>query len=332
MREASLETLITPAIGEKVHNIREHWQDIPFSQVLQDFEETPSVDPTENTSRALILDPQAGEIDETGTVVLALPHLNGWTPHHYIRARVMQQLVAPQKRVIVFPNNMRGQENYDVSNLDIYAKNKLAAGIMEPIAEKHLRTLENINSTSSLGSLSLSGYSLGGRTVLSMAIKASSRLDAVTHLNLDEAPSKRNRTAKQLRKDFSNPADLIYLYKSVKESQIPALSSAMRMDRMLTGIGWFVMESSKADAKLIQEGMTGSLDSDLMVIGSDRSIQKKTGYVDGSKLFDPRSLHILTAKTAGLVRYQGEGFHGHASGDNVINHALMVNDGLNSAE
>ena len=274
-----------------------------------------------------MLEPEVSYTDESKSIVLALPHLNGWTPHHYIRSRVLQQIVAPENRVVVFPNNSYHEQCYNLSTLSTEQRNQLAQGKMKPVADKHLATLELLNRGTRLGELFLSGYSLGGRIALSMAQSGSDRL-WVTGLNIAETPSQDGRTAKRLQKDFLKSGSPIDLRRSIKEAQIPALSSAMSLGRMAVDLAKFGLEGMSEEAKLIQSGMSDTANSDLFAVVTHDKIRVKVGFIEDSKLFDHRSIGPATKKAIDVVRYGGEGFHRHSSADNVILHALMVNDGL----
>lgn len=322
-----METLLVPRLAERIGDVREQWQGISYEQAQQEFQDIPSIEPVEGTSRAYILDPKESEIDPRRSIVLAQSYLQGWTTHHYIRARVAQQVVAPNSRVIVFPNNTRGQQNYDLTKLGKRQIADLKAGSMDPIGTMHLRTLEALNAKTPLGAVALSGYSKGGKSVLSMASLGSDSLD-ITHVNADEAPSEVYRTDMQLLKDFLGSGGS--LRAAVKGSEIGALSSAMRANRMAWDVIRFFSMLPSKDGRLTGSAMTGCVGLDILR-STGRNTNSpfiKLGYVDGSKIFHPDSVNNNSPRVD-IVRYSGKDFYKHSSGDNVITHALMVNEGVN---
>lgn len=323
---------MTPEMQETIAGVQESWQDISYEQVLEEHQNTPSIDYDNDSSRAYVLSPE-GEIDEDKSVALFLPHLNGWTPHHLIRAKIMQQVVAPDSRVVVFPNNSMGQQNYDVKHLSEQDKKVFSYGSLDPIAKKHMRTLETINRYTPLGALSLTGYSLGARMALDLAQLDSDRLEGVTHVNADEAPSVNDRGPLKLAIDFAGSGGSGALKKSIHEAEIPSLSKAMRFNRRNFDVAKFLIKDTfSTEAKTVKMGITSTIsliqfEGDLL---HGKSIPKvKIGYVEGSKMFDSEAGGNSYDKIADVVRYEGEHFHGHPSADNVILHALMVNDGIN---
>lgn len=331
-REQTLATLMTPEIAPRVQEVREQWQDISYDQVLAATEATPQVGGVlENTSRAYVIEPDNTYVDETRTLVLSLPYVNGWKPHHFIRAKTMQQIIAPDSRLLVFPNNSHKESYYDLNSMTDIERDQLAQGNLNPLADMHLRTLEHLDKTMNLGALGLSGYSFGGRVALSIADRAQKSDMNVSHINSDEMPTEIYRTAEKLSKDFRKSGGLGEFRKAVKEAEIPALRSALRFDRMARELIGFVRASGTEDGKLMQEAMSGHYTNFLRLEYLD-GVSVKVGYVKGSRLVDPNSVFpgvFDKSHQMSLVQYSGPGFHGHPTGDNVINHALMANDGLN---
>ena len=318
-----------PAMQERIQEVTERWQTVSYEDVQRDTLAAQTFEPREDNSRAIILEPLSTEVDEMRTVVLALPHLQKWQPHHYIRARIMQQIVAPNNRVIVFPNSLdRENPDYDLSKFKDHEIECLRDGDLSPVAERHMSTLEHLDGQLYLGDIALSGYSLGGKTVLAMAEAGSSEFN-VTHLNADETPSKSERTPKELEKDFLKSGGIFKLRRSSRDAGLPAMNSARRLDRFAADLAGFGVASKLSDAaKIMHESMAGSV-QDLVHEAKTEwpNMRVKMGYVENSLLFDPSS--VSGEDNVDLVNYSGPEFLGHTSGDNVILHALMVNDGIN---
>ncbi len=125
---------------------------------------------------------------------------------------------------------------------------------------------------------------------------------------------------------------LLKLRRAVKESGIAALSSAMRFDRMAIDIIKFGLKSRAKDAQLMQMSMSGSAQW-IAQRATDNVAQVKIGSVEDSLIFQGDDILPIreSMPTTRFVMYGGKGFYGHPSADNVINHALMVNDGLNAS-
>lgn len=315
-------------VSDMVELVREPWSLLSLQDVRAEMSDPEIVDSGvlhvgERAVRYAAVLPEAGVRDETSSIVLSLPYLNTWDDHHYIRAKVLQQIVAPTSTVIVLPNNSFGLDAYQLTESD---RQRLSQGDIAPISELHMRFLEK--SPQTLGDLILTGYSFGGRNVLGIAGVGSDTI-GITHVNADETPSKQGRTTKELRKDFMRSGGMGDLRRAVQESEIPALSKAMSLGRMSLGLTLFGLKDMSRDSRITRAAMTGSAEGlvtqAIQQLGSKKI---KIGSVEGSRLFDHDSLSEHTLSAVDNVQYRGDLFHGHPSGDNVILHALMARDGL----
>lgn len=327
-REVSQELLLTPEMQAATEKTREQWQNITYNDVLESHANTPTVEPTENSSRLYIVDPEHEDVDDSRSAVLSLPYGQGWKPHHYIRARTLQQIAFPNNRVLVLPNNMVGQQNYDLSNLDEQEVRSMKHGSLEPIADRNMRALEIADRERPLGTIALTGFSMGANTSLAMALVGSDQLE-IDKVNADEGPSKVDRGVPELARDFF--ASSGNLTKAIKGANIKALSSAMRFNRFAADVIRFGLTGVSTEGRLIASGMTDTVNCELLKLsGRSNGPDVKIGFIKGSKMVDVDSFEGIAAKFD-LVEYSGEGFEEmHGSGDNVILHALMANAGLNS--
>lgn len=324
----TLETITSPRLQQQIDEVHEYWQGVdPYTGVETAIKNTFVIEPTEDTSRAYVLEPPLF-FDDSRTLALSLPYLNGFSSQHYVRAETMRRIINPFGRVVVLPENS-SQQRYNVAPFNNTDTAKLAMGDYSPFGERQMRTLELADSLIKLGSVMLTGYSKGGLTAISMAAAGSDKLN-VTHVNADEVPSKVGRTPKQLERDFMKSGTLMQLRKAIGQAEIEPLSRAMRSTSLAQDLAKFGIASKSKNGKLMRASMQGSVDYDL-----ERALHKvngavmKVGFVEGSRVFDPDSLSPRTIRAlGGLVKYLGPGFHGHASADDVIVHALMVNDCL----
>lgn len=306
-------------LGPEIDSFRERWADKSLNDIYREMPISERIETDVNHSvETVTLEAVDGERDDT-SIVWALPYLNGWTPHHYIRARAMQELAFPNSQVVVLPAE---SDSVSITDED---RRTLAMGYGHSIAEQQMKALETLD----LGVVALSGYSWGATTAVELTNIGSDRLE-VRGLNIDELPSAAGRSAKELKKDFMKSGSIFALRASVREAEIPALSQAMSIPRMALDLARFGIRSQSKDSKLLAETMTKSAGVRIAkAVKQAGPANSKVGYIKGSRIFNPISAWITQHyKDARIVEYGGRGFHGHASADNVILHAAMVYDGL----
>lgn len=310
--------------SDRVDDIRERWQNVTLDDARNQkppiqFQETGLAD--KGAVGLAVLHPEVGvERDTDNAIALILPHLNGWEDHLYIRARVMQQLIAPEQKVIVFPDNSLGKSVMYFSDTD---KKRLRSGDPGPQVEQQMAVLERMG----IANIALTGYSKGANNALALAALGSDKI-RITKVNADEAASKYRRNRAQLLSDFKDSGGK--LGGAIDDSGIPALSSLK--GKVNRGVGLFMLKMFSPEGYNLSGPLTGSVDD--MV--KDAALQvgpsnMKLGYVEGSKLFDPKSI-TTSVGNGGLRLYEytkdGGYTRKHATGDNVIAHATMVYDGL----
>lgn len=317
--------LITMENWEAVSNIRNHWRDKSLDDVYGEMPVPHNVGISgDRRVQLLELMPESDDYDTTNTVVLGLPFLNGLSAHQYIRAKSMQ-LMNPDVPLVVMPNNSHKESAYSFNDED---RKKLATGDITPLGEIEMQALEQFDrKIRRLGVMSLTGYSQGALTVLAMGAVGSGQLN-VNVINADEAPSKTGRSAKELQKDFL-AGGMFDVPDEAKETEISALEQALSRPRFILDVARFGIQSLRSDSKLIHHAMSGSANN-LVEAASNQDVPIKLGFIESSPMFDPASI-TTDAENVTIVGY-GEGFsRGHATGDNVIKHALLAQDGLNLA-
>lgn len=268
------------------------------------------------------LEPDVKDYDESRAIALGLPFLNGYTPHHFIRAKTLQLLMGPEIPVWIMPNNSSKDTAYALSDSD---RIRLATGNFAPIGEMEMRAFNTLHITRNLGTLSITGYSQGGLTALAMGAAGSDLLH-VDRINADEAPSKETRSAKELQKDFMS-GNMFDVPDAAKDSDIDALTEAMSRPRFIVDVLRFAIEAQRKNSKLIHHAMAGDI-SKLAVKAAGNVTSVKLGMVKDSPMFDPKSIKA-DAPNITLARYSDAPFtRGHGTGDNPIAHALMAKHGL----
>lgn len=306
-----------------VSRVYDYFANKSLADVMQDMPEPTYVDIDDSRQVQLLeLMPDTSDVDETRTIALGLPFLNGLAPHQFMRAKALQLMVGPEVPVVVMPNNSSKDSAYSLTDEQ---RARLAGGNIKPIGEIQVAAFEKLNATKrALGALQLTGYSQGGLTVLAMGAVGSAELH-VTSINADEAPSKMGRNLKQLKSDFLD-GGMFDVPNEAKETDIDALVEAMTKPKFTIDVARFVAQSLRKDSKLIQYAMTGSAEN-VVAEAATSGVPIKLGYVKASPMFDPASI-MTEDNHVGFVSYRAGFERGHAVGDNIIKHALMAKQGI----
>ncbi len=269
---------------------------------------------------AVVLEPTGSECDDTYTMVLGLPFQQGWKPSMYIRAEYARQLIAPDSRMVVLPNNTNRKQYYAFSSED---RAKMTSGNLGPFFERHVRVLEELEVQ---GEVMLTGYSLGGLTAVGIAAKCPSKFD-VRMVNADELPTG-TREPKELQRAFMKSGGWGEQREAVADAKVPALSAALNTGRLALDYAQFGLSTFDADNKALHAGMArgdfGELLRQARANLPEATI--KLGHVAGSQLFLPSAGVDLGAFN--VREYTGAAAHMHATGDNIAAHAMMILDGV----
>lgn len=310
-------------IDDHFTSVHTRWQGVDFTSVVPHNISVESVDIGDEYVRVGHLRP-FGEVDDR-KVALAFPYQQGLNKTMLMRAAFMQQAVFPNSEVLLLPQVYRGNKrSFTVSSEDAQ---RMEAGSMRPIAEKYVRAFERLN----IGAAALTGYSLGGRLAADIA-SVGGNFD-VTGLNIDEAPYKPGRSAKQLQKDFMKSGGFFKQRKSMADAGFGPLMREYAGSRLVIDYGMFGVKSLGKAAKSVHKGMAGSdlVESVFAARANYPGLEVKVGNVEHSKLTDTSDLEAklpYTLPGIRLVTYTGKGAHAHTTGDNYAAHALMVKDGL----
>jgi pimeloyl-ACP methyl ester carboxylesterase len=251
-------------------------------------------------------------------MVLGLPFQQGWKPSMYIRAEYARQLIAPDSRMVVLPNNTNKEQFYAFSGED---RAKMADGNLDPFFERHLRVLEELDVR---GEALLTGYSMGALTAVGIAAKCSNTF-GVRVINADELPVG-GRKPKELKKAFMKSGGWGEQRKAIADAKISALSSALNTGRLALDYAQFGLSTFDADNKALHAGMARGDFGGLLRRAQANSPEAtiKLGHVVGSQLFLPSAEVDLNGFD--IREYTGDATHMHATGDNVAAHALMILD------
>lgn len=302
-----------------VQDTLERWQQAELEPTLASMPAVKSMRLDDDRRVGYVdLHPAAGPTTDE-VIVLPLPHQQAWKPSMFVRAELMRQILAPQGRVIAFPNNSREAENYYTFTRP--EQRKLAKGDISPLSELQVRVLEKLQ----LSRISVTGYSLGGLSALGIASVGSPQLE-ITHVNSDEMPYS-FRKLPQLKKDFLKSGGWGDQRAAIADAALPVLSevfSRRNMGRDYANFGLSTFIGENADLLNMMAGSKlGLLDK---ALEANPQANIKVGRVVGSLLFGA-GFPTYPGKVSD-VEYTGEGSHMHATGDNPVAHALMAKDGL----
>lgn len=334
VRTTDINALMTPELEQRIDVSRRAFADTSYAQLCDETNNARQIKPYENAANAVVLGPRSGYVDESQTLVLDLPHNNTWAPHHLVRARVLQDVVAPNSRVVIFPNNRLGIKNYTVDANNQDDGYLFERGSLRPIAEQKLRTLEALELYHPLGDLAMTGYSYGAKGVLAMGA-IGQHLLPISAINADEAPSMLNRNTLGLMQDFAQSSGGVKgVEKAAREAEIPALVEALTGFHATKDAAKYLLSLTTKESRLLQQGMQFDVFDLVATINRRRQdMPVKLGHIANSTLFkldDATGLDLLirSVNNVSIVEYTGSEHLKHAAGDNPFKHALMAYDGL----
>jgi hypothetical protein len=315
---------LQPLLDDHVRDVHERWQEHVLYDVYQMIPKPTVVDlPDNRRARAVVLEPATPDVDTDLTLSLALPYQQAWKPSMFIRAAIAREIVAPNSRMVVLPqNNIRQQ----FCELDAMELHRLFKGDMRPFYEYETRVLEALKVQ---GRVALTGYSLGGLTAIGIAGRGSTQFE-VAVVNSDEAPNK-VRSTRQLAKDFQKSGAWKEQKAAIADAAVPALTEALNTCRLAWDYAKFgIAHTTTTQSKAIMSGMASPSYPELVARAQTQypNMQLKIGSVLGSQLFDIFQSGYVRGDNVSKYIYSGEGTHLHATGDNVMAHALMFKQAL----
>jgi len=201
------------------------WNAKTFDEVRDQFAPSQLLENGERSIRYAELLPQDGEADPEQTVMLSLPVGRTWGLDTFVMSAVAHDLIAPQGRMIVFPNNNKGTRAYTLSKPE---RKKVAGGDYSPLNDRQLAVMEHLG----IDAISLvMGHSQGAAVGASFAEKAGQYVQTRAHM-FNEAPNTVvGRTGMALRKAAAREGkELVPAYKAAR---LAALEVANLIDRPL---------------------------------------------------------------------------------------------------
>lgn len=157
--------------------------------------------------------------DNDLTLVFSLPHAKTWdkSPASFVIAETVRQIVDPNARMIVLPNNNVGEQAYDFTNVE---RAKIAKGDLTPITEKDLELIHHLGAKSLL----TLGYSFGAMRMASLAgnLGEDFRLQGAVLLGMPNVVSREERGPISLRAKFASQKK--HIIPEVNKLFVPALS------------------------------------------------------------------------------------------------------------
>ncbi len=260
-------------------------------------------------------------------VVLPLPWGNGYSPSMYIRARAVQAFLPEATRLVMFPNNVRGEEYYSFDD------HKQSDGV--ELLGHHILTACRVMG---IEEVAIAGYSQGASVGASIMKEADRYGVDVKTAFLGDPPDTVDRTPKELKKAFMG-SGLGKLNQAINESGISALSQAqlsrggLDTPRQLLRFAGVGLNSRIPENRRLHESMA-----------NDRFVGNIVEALDGSFGDEPEKALVVarmalskvctvdlktTMIDAGLVsRLQSVDYYGHEGGDNVVDFALRFRDAV----
>lgn len=322
-QECTYDQLIDP-VQDQVAELHDRWTRRDGKYINDVINDSVSIDATVDNSAAVVLEPE-GDVDESRTFAMLFAVASGITQQQVIKAMVKREVNGPNHRMLLFPTNIVGQNNTIFDGVSPQDRQLLEAGDLAPYAELQYGGLDKVQQRGyQLGELVFDSYSFGGRTAASMAANNRDRYK-ISHINIDDAPSKAGRTKPGLAFDFIVGGGNIN--QAIEDAKLGALSEVASPQQVRGGLGDFLTKLRDDDTGLILPSMNTSIAGDLeKAIEQNPGVQVKVGYVEGSRMFDPAT--VAASQLLRLVKYHGRGFNKHATADNPIVGAAMLADCL----
>ncbi len=275
------------------------------------------------------------EADSSKAVALHLPFGNGYSPAMHIRALTLQKLLPQDTRVIVFPNNTRGEEYQ--TPIRAHARHRSP---LEVLGYRSLRVLETLG----VETLAVSGDSQGAGVAAAALVFAHDRFVVPCGAaSLRDPADMMNRSPRALGKAFRKTG-LGNLNRAINDSGLPALSEAQRSrggaDLVLQSLGMLrfglrdartpmnkalhkAMAANDFSVYLEAAAFTGAVGSGTHVAlfeDSRVSRNKQEEYYLAHRVLGPRGGQLEIIKG-----------YGHEGGDNVVLSALLARRAFQAA-
>ena len=313
--------------ADRFEVVSQSWRDITLEDVVAGMPELTTVKAYGGTPvKVALLKPNHVDIDDTRTIVRFSEFLNGYNPVQWIGAEVTRQLVTPNSRMIMMPNNSFGQANHIVPNkpdaIELFNRDAL-----NTLARNKSTALDHIDRNKyRLGKIGLTGWSFGANMALAVASLKDRQLEVVA-VNADEPVSKIGRTAKELSKDFMKSGGFGEQRQAGKDSGIPAINQAFNALRLIPDYMKFGIASQGKEAKQLLESMTGDVNELVKsALSNNPDIQIKLGQMVGSLIFEPSS--VQPQNGVEVVAYDGPTNRRHATVNNPLVQGYMAHQGL----
>jgi hypothetical protein len=278
-----------------------------------------SSDPDSERYGSVMFSNEGGDA-EAGVLVLASSYLQAWKPSKAISARFAHDVVNPNGITIVLPNNSGDQRYYEFTDEELAKMNE---GNLAPLYEKRLASVEKCLGGRAVGEVIFGGYSQGALVALGMAAVGSDRFN-VSRVSSFESPAE-ERTPKKLKSAFSSSGGPIDQTRAIADAAIPALSESLSIGKLTKDYYRFGVELVKPESKALRAGMASPKLEGLARQALDRNdgIGITLGFIEGSKMLGDFTLDS-GLQVSRFDIGEGPGSHKHATSDNIVANALMM--------
>jgi hypothetical protein len=314
--EPRISDQLVPELSDHVLEIHDHFYGVTLDEIASRMPEPI----TTEYGRAVILEP-AGEPDEH-TVVLSLPHQEGWTPITALSAMFMQQAVAPDSRMVVLPNNTAGEQYYQ---LDPQVLEQIKIGDMAPFYHNQARIVESLVTS---GSVDLTGYGLGGLTSVGIALMAK-QLD-IRLVNADETPNL-IRKPQDLQHNVRSLMTIINRSKAFGDTALLALDEIADWPYQIADYRNYERAAKVPENAALYQGMARQALSELVFdfVDTRPEILLKFGRVVDSSVVHAGMYNTMSEQSQYIgsnehyMEYSSDYSRKHATGANPVALAMM---------
>lgn len=308
-------------LDDRVLEVHEKFASMTYDTLLSDtaLTEIGSTD-KEHERYGSVMFGRDGADAEAGVLVLASSYLQAWKPSKAIAALFAHDVVNPDGITIILPNNSGNKRYYEFTDEELA---KMNDGDLKPLYEKRLASVEKCLGNRAVGEVTFGGYSQGALVALGMAAVGSD-VFSVDRVNSFELPAE-ERKPKKLKKDFTKSGSPVDQVRAIKDARLPVLSESLSRGRLAADYFRFGYNSVTSESKAIMAGMATPGVNELLrrALSMNDDANITLGFIEGSKMQGDFKLD-RSLMVSGFGISKGPGSHRHATSDNIVANALMM--------
>lgn len=309
--------------GVNLVGVEHKWRGISLNDARAMVSKPTTVEINGRLINAYIIKPESVDYDPTDAVVRFAEF--GQTINaiqQFIGAKITQEVVAPNRQLIMLENNGIGQTEHEFDDVLMESIRKKG---LRPYAEDKIRVLEKLG----IKRADFTGWSLGARLAIEAVAVGSTEIDVV-HVNADEPPSMLGRTAKELRKDFMKSGGWAEQRQAGDDCEARAVAEAFKPARLAIDYAKFGWASLRAHNQVLHDAMAGDISESMAsAYNANPDVSIKLGVVEGSRICVPSKKDILgIARQNTTLEYYDDLYYRHGTVNHPILQALIARRGL----